>query len=102
MSRFEVFVSGHTTLEVERPLPLVTAEPDLAWRVISAEVEVSAGEVAGATLVGSMTPVVLTDEEEIRALYRVEDAYDSDDHYADDVFDEARCERMRELMEERE
>lgn len=102
MSRFEVFVSGHTTLEIERPVPLITSDPDLAWRVISAEVEVSAGEVAGATLVGSMTPVVLTDEEEIRALYRVEDNYDPDDHYSDDAFEEARCERRRELLEVRE
>jgi len=102
MNRFEVLVSGHTTLELERPVPLITADPDLAWRVISAEVEVSAGEVAGATLVGSMTPVVLTDEEEIRALYRVEDNYDPDDHYVDDAFEEERCERRRELLEGRE
>lgn len=101
MSRYEAFVSGRTTIEIERPVPLITADPDLAWMVISAEVEVSAGEVAGATLVGSMTPVVLTDEEEIRALYRVEDNYDPDDHYADDEYDEARCERRRELMETR-
>lgn len=102
MSRFDVFVSGRTTIEVERPVPLITADPDLAWRVISAEVEVSSGEVAGATLVGSMTPVVLTDEEEVRALYRVEDNYDQDDHYSDDAFEEARCERRRELLELRE
>jgi hypothetical protein len=101
MSRFEVFVSGHATIEVERPVPLITADPDLARRVLSVEVQVTAGEVTGATLVGSMTPVVLTDEEEIRALYRVEDTYDPDDHYSDDVFAEARCERRRELWEAR-
>jgi len=101
MNRFEVCVTGHTTLEVARPLPLVTSEPDLAWKVLAVEVEVSVGEVAGATLVGSMTPVVLTDEEEIRALYRVEDNYDPDDHYVDDVYEEERCERRRELLEER-
>ena len=99
MSRYEVFVTGHTTIEVARPLPLVTSEPDLAWQVLSVEVQVTAGEVAGATLVGSITPVVLTDEEEIRALYRVEDNYDPDDHYVDDAFEEDRCERRREIME---
>jgi len=101
MSRFEVFVTGTATLEIERPLPLVTSEPDLAWKVLAVEVEVSAGEVAGATLVGSTTPVVLTDEEEIRALYRVEDNYDPDCHYVDDVYEEASCERRRELLEDR-
>jgi hypothetical protein len=92
-------VSGATTLEVERPLPLVTAEPDLAWAVLSVEVEVSRGEVAGATLVGSMTRVVLTEVEERRAIEHVEDHYDPDDHYCDDAFEEARCERRREAME---
>lgn len=92
-------VSGTTTIQVERPLPLVTADPDLAWVVLSVEVEVSCGEVAGATLVGSMTRVVLTPEEEGRAIERVEDHYDPDDHYADDAFAEAQCERRRELWE---
>src|SRR5512137_410455 len=92
-------VSGTTTIDVERPLPLITADPDLAWVVLSVEVEVSGGEVAGATLVGSMTRVVLTEEEERRAVERVEDHYDPDDHYCDDAFEEARCERHREAME---
>lgn len=92
-------VSGTTTIEVERPLPLITSEPDLAWRMLSVEVEVSGGEVAGATLAGSMTRVVLTEEEERRAIERVEDHYDPDDHYADDAFAEDRCERRREFWE---
>lgn len=92
-------VSGTTTIQVERPLPLVTAESDLAWVVLSVEVEVSGGEVASATLVGSPTRVVLTYEEECRAIERVEDHYDPDDHYCDDAFEEARCERRREMME---
>lgn len=92
-------VHGTTTIEVERPLPLITAEPYLAWVMLTVEVEVSDGAVDGATLVGSMTPVVLTEEEERRAVERVEDNYDPDDHYYDDDADEARCERRREAME---
>jgi hypothetical protein len=92
-------VHGSTTIEVERPVPLITSESDLAWRVISVEVEVSGGVVAGATLVGSMTRVVLSPEEERRAIERVEDHYDPDDHYSDESADEDRCERRRELWE---
>lgn len=92
-------VSGTSTIEIERPLPLVTAEPDLAWVMLSVEVEVSGGEVAGATLVGSMTRVVLTPEEEGRAIERVEDHYDTDNNYCDDAFEESRCELRREAME---
>lgn len=92
-------VSGVATISVERPLPLVTADPDLAWTLLLVEVEVSCGEVAGATLKGSMTRVVLTEEEERRAIESVEEHYDADDHYRDDDCDEDRCERRRELME---
>lgn len=92
-------VSGTTTIEVERPVPLITSEPDLAWRVLSVYVEVSGGEVSGATLAGSMTRVVLTEAEERRAIEHVEGHYDPDDHYCDDAFSEARCERRREFME---
>lgn len=95
-------VSGVATISVERPLPLVTADPDLAWTLLLVEVEVSCGEVAGATLVGSMTPVTLTEVEERRAIEHAEEHYDEDDHYRDDELDEDRCELRRELMESME
>lgn len=95
-------VSGTATISVERPLPLVTADPDLAWTLLLVEVEVSGGDVAGATMKGSMTPVTLTEMEERRAIESVEEHHDADDHYRDDDEDEDRCERRRELMEDME
>lgn len=92
-------VSGTATISVERPLPLVTSDPDLAWTLLVVEVEVSGGEVAGATMKGSMTPVTLTEVEERRAIESVGEHYDADDHYRDDEIDEDRCERRRERME---
>lgn len=92
-------VSGVATISVERPLPLVTADHDLAWTLLLVEVDVSDGVVDGATLKGSMTPVVLTEKEERRAIESVGEHYDEDDHYRDDEADEDRCERRRERME---
>lgn len=91
--------SGTATISVERPLPLVTADHDLAWTLLMVEVEVSCGEVSGATMKGSKTPVTLTEQEERRAIESVGEHHDEDDHYYDDELDEDRCERRRELME---
>lgn len=92
-------VSGTATISVDRPLPLVTADHDLAWTLLLVEVDVSDGVVDGATLKGSTTLVVLTEEEERRAIEGVEEHYDADDHYRDDDADEDRCELRRERME---
>lgn len=92
-------ISGTATISVERPLPLVTSDHDLAWTLLLVEVEVSCGEVAGATLKGSMTLVVLTEIEERRAIESVGEHHDEDDHYYDEDCDEDRCERRRERME---
>lgn len=92
-------ISGTATISVERPLPLVTADPNLEWTLLLVEVDVSCGEVSGATLKGSRTPVTLTEQEERRAIESVEEHYDEDDHYRDDEADEDRCERRRERME---